>query len=77
MSRAHQEIAHQTRVLGRLLEDLPAAGPGPEDRMELRRLLYGLNAILRLHIAQEEESYLALLAESLDLRGEDAGEGSR
>jgi len=27
---------------------------------ELRRLLYGLHAILRLHTLQEEESYLSL-----------------
>jgi hypothetical protein len=26
----------------------------------LRRLLYGLHAILRLHTAQEEEGYLSL-----------------
>jgi len=28
--------------------------------LELRRLLYGLHAILVLHFAQEEESYLSL-----------------
>ena len=28
--------------------------------MEIRRLLYGLHAILRLHFAQEEEGYLSL-----------------
>lgn len=61
MSRMHQEIAHLITVLGRNLEDLPAEGPGPEDIRELRRVLYGLEAILRLHFAQEDESYLALL----------------
>ena len=30
------------------------------DLMEMRRLLYGLHAILRLHFAQEEEGYLSL-----------------
>ena len=33
------------------------AGPGPEDLTDLRRVLYGLDAILRLHMAQEEELY--------------------
>jgi hypothetical protein len=70
MSRAHLEIAHQTGRLGRLLEQ-PADGPEPEDLLELRQLLYGLHAILRLHFAQEEESYLSL-AESR----EPASEGS-
>jgi hypothetical protein len=61
MSRAHLEIAHLSRVFGTLLEDLPPDGPLPEDLREFRRLLYGLDAILRLHFAQEEESYLDLL----------------
>ena len=60
MVRAHVEIAHLVRVLGQLLEDLPASGPTPDDLPDLRRLLYGLYAILRLHFAQEEEAYLSL-----------------
>lgn len=62
MSRAHVEIAHLTRVFQRLLGDLPSEGPGPEDLMDLRRVLYGLHAILRLHFAQEEEAYAWLSA---------------
>ncbi len=61
MSRGHMEIAHLVRVLGRTLEDLPPDGPAPEDLPELRSILYGLHAILRLHTAQEEEAYLALM----------------
>jgi cation transport ATPase len=60
MVRAHVEIAHLTRVLGQLVEDLPPDGPSDEDLPELRRVLYGLYAILRLHFAQEEEAYLSL-----------------
>ncbi len=60
MERAHVEIAHLTRVLGQLLADLPAGGPAPDDLTELRRVLYGLYAILRLHFAQEEEAYMSL-----------------
>jgi heavy metal translocating P-type ATPase len=61
MSRAHTEIEHMIRMLGRSLAELPPEGPGPEDIRELRRILYGLHAILRLHFAQEEETYLALI----------------
>jgi heavy metal translocating P-type ATPase len=60
MVRAHVEIAHLARVLGQLVEDLPPGGPSDEDLPELRRVLYGLYAILRLHFAQEEEAYLSL-----------------
>jgi heavy metal translocating P-type ATPase len=61
MSRAHLEIAHMVRVLGRHLKELPPEGPGVEDLRDLRRVLYGLDAILRLHFAQEDEAYLALI----------------
>ena len=57
MSRAHLEISHLTRLFTQLLEDLPPGGPGAEDLPDLRRVLYGLHAILRLHFAQEEEAY--------------------
>jgi heavy metal translocating P-type ATPase len=61
MSRGHAEIAHLTRLLGRLLADLGPAGPAAEDLPDLRRALYGLHAVLRLHFAQEDEAYLPLL----------------
>jgi heavy metal translocating P-type ATPase len=61
MSRAHLEIAHLVGRFERLLADLPPSGPGADDMPELRRLLYGLDALLHLHFAQEEESYLPLL----------------
>jgi hypothetical protein len=60
MSRAHAEIAYQTVRLGRLLEDIGAGEPGEADITELRRILYELYAILRLHTAQEDEAYLSL-----------------
>ena len=61
MSRAHLEIAHLIRLFVRLVEDLPADGPGPEDLRDLRKTLYALDALLRLHFAQEEEDYFSLL----------------
>src|SRR5262249_5961610 len=60
MSRAHAEIAHQTRRLGQLLADIGHGPPAAVDIADLRALLYGLHAILRLHTAQEDESYLSL-----------------
>ena len=57
MERAHMEIEHLSRVFGHLLTDLPREGPSAEDLVDLRRVLYGLHAILRLHFAQEEEAY--------------------
>ena len=60
MSRAHAEIAHQIRRLGQLLDDIGPGLPDDMDLADLRSLLYGLHAILRLHTAQEDESYLSL-----------------
>jgi heavy metal translocating P-type ATPase len=71
MSRAHVEIRRLAGMLTRLVEDLPDAGPSPADVRDLRRVLYGLYAILRLHFAQEEESYLSLFEpDSLASRAE-------
>jgi len=60
MSRAHAEIARQIRRLGQLLDDIGDEPPDDADIAELRALLYGLNAILSLHTAQEDENYLSL-----------------
>jgi heavy metal translocating P-type ATPase len=60
MGRAHAEIAHQIRRLTQLLDDIGPGLPDEADLAELRGLLYGLYAILRLHTAQEDESYLSL-----------------
>jgi heavy metal translocating P-type ATPase len=57
MSRTHREIHHLCRLFGRLVADGTADGPSADERRDLRRVLYGLDAILRLHYAQEEELY--------------------
>jgi hypothetical protein len=61
MSRTHAEIEHQVGRLRRLLTDLDNDSVQPEDVVELRRVLYGLYAVLRLHNAQEEEGAFSLL----------------
>jgi heavy metal translocating P-type ATPase len=63
LHRTHTEIFHLVRSIDRLVRELPEAGPGPEDLTDLRRLLYGLDAILRLHMAQEEELFLSFADE--------------
>jgi hypothetical protein len=60
LHRTHTEIFHLIRLMDRLVAEIPADGPGPEDLVDLRRVLYGLDAILRLHMAQEEELYMTL-----------------
>jgi hypothetical protein len=59
MSRAHIEITHRIHRLGQLLDEIGTSAD-EIDLIELRRTLYGLYAILKLHTAQEEESYLSL-----------------
>jgi heavy metal translocating P-type ATPase len=70
MSRTHQEIFHLASLLDRLVDDASVDGFGDEDRSEARRILYALDAILRLHFAQEEE-----LLTSITLEGPPSHEG--
>lgn len=63
LSRCHREIFSLTDRFGRLVDDLPPDGPEDEDLPELRRLLYSLHAVLRLHFDQEEELYASLDAD--------------
>jgi heavy metal translocating P-type ATPase len=60
MSRAHAEIAYQIARLGRLIADIGERVPNETDVTDLRGVLYGLYAILRLHTMQEDEAYLSL-----------------
>ena len=57
MHRTHQEIFRLARLLDRQVRDLPSDGLAGDDLTDIRRLLYGLEAILRLHQAQEEDLY--------------------
>ncbi|KUL23532.1 heavy metal translocating P-type ATPase [Actinoplanes awajinensis] len=60
LSRTHAEIEHQIGRLRRTVDDL-VQQVEPEDVTDVRRLLYGLYAILRLHNAQEEEGAFSLV----------------
>jgi iron-sulfur cluster repair protein YtfE (RIC family) len=57
LSRTHREIVHLVKVYSRLIADLPAQGADPALWSDLRRVLFSLEAILRLHIDQEDEVY--------------------
>jgi hypothetical protein len=61
LSRTHAEIEHQAGRLRRLLDELDGEEAQPEDVIELRRLLYGLYGVLRLHNAQEDEGAFSLI----------------
>jgi heavy metal translocating P-type ATPase len=58
MSRGHAEIERLVRRLGRHLDEPDGMTADQVD--DLRATLYGLDAVLRLHFAQEEESYFVL-----------------
>ena len=58
----HGEIRRLSRLFARRVAQLPPAGPTAEDLRDIRRLLYGLHAILTLHFAQEDELYSLLSA---------------
>ena len=65
ISRAHREIAHLGRRFSRCVAELPEEGQPGDGVVELRRILYALEAILRLHFAQEDEIYDSVAAEPL------------
>lgn len=63
LSRTHAEIEHQVNRLRRLLDSISADDGEPvtaEDVVDLRRLLYGLYAVLKFHNAQEDEGAFSL-----------------
>ena len=68
MRRDHVEIARMTDAL-RYLRARLADGPRVDTLEALRRLLYGLHAVVMLHFAKEEEIYLPVLDEQLSSEG--------
>lgn len=62
MSRTHREIFQLVELFQRQVGELETGGLEPADVRDLRRTLYGLHAILKLHFDQEEELYSSLEA---------------
>ncbi|MGC5379760.1 heavy metal translocating P-type ATPase [Micromonospora sp. DT68] len=60
MSRAHVEIRRQVDLLGAQLAQTTGDRLRPDQVPDLLATLYGLDALLRLHLAQEEEEFFSL-----------------
>jgi hemerythrin-like domain-containing protein len=65
MSRDHVEIARLTEELGAQRERLTGSAISASEARALRRILYGLYSMVKLHFAKEEEVYLPLLDDQL------------
>ncbi|WP_454854559.1 heavy metal translocating P-type ATPase [Rhizobium binxianense] len=63
MSRTHMEIQRQIHSFTVLCKAFDREAPTEAQLYDLQRLLHGLEAITRLHFAQEEEIYRSLEAE--------------
>ncbi len=61
MSRDHVEIGRLTEELGLLRSQLGGASANELQIKALRRVLYGLYALVKVHFAKEEDIYLPLL----------------
>ena len=61
MSRDHLEVIRLTEELEALRLHLFYAPLSESDEQALRRVLYGLYAIIKLHLSKEEEIYLPIL----------------
>ena len=65
MSRDHVEVERLTEVLGTLRVHRTQLSITFDQVMALRRVLYGLYTVVKLHFAKEEEIYLPLLDSKL------------
>jgi hemerythrin-like domain-containing protein len=65
MSRDHVEVERLTQELGTLRVHRTQLSITFDQAMALRRVLYGLYALVKLHFAKEEEIYLPLLDSKL------------
>ena len=61
MSRDHVAIHQMTTDVQALRSQLDSTHLTPLDEQSLRRLLYGLHALVRVHFAKEEEVFLPVL----------------
>jgi iron-sulfur cluster repair protein YtfE (RIC family) len=65
MSRDHQEVGRLAAELQDLRARLAAGTVDGSLAADLRRVLYGLYALVKVHFAKEEEVYVPLLEERL------------
>lgn len=62
MSRAHREILHLARLLARVTEDLPTERMDHFLVRDAQRVIEAIEALVRIHTAQEEDIYDAVVA---------------
>ena len=62
MSRAHREILHLARLLARIVEDLPVEKVDRYLVRDAQRVIEAIEALVRIHTAQEEDIYDAVVA---------------
>jgi iron-sulfur cluster repair protein YtfE (RIC family) len=65
MSRDHVEVGRYIEKLASLKKDLGDVAMTPELTRSLRRVLYGVYALVSVHFAKEEEVYLPILDQRL------------
>ena len=65
MSRDHVEVGRYVEELASLKENLSDVVLTSEQTRSLRRVLYGVYALVRVHFAKEEEVYLPILDQRL------------
>jgi hypothetical protein len=63
MSRAHREILHLARLLARVVEDLPTEKIDRYLVRDAQRVIEAIEALVRIHTAQEEDIYDAVVAQ--------------
>jgi heavy metal translocating P-type ATPase len=62
MSRAHREILHLARLLASVAKELPSENVDRYLIRDAQRLIEGIETLVRLHTAQEEDIYDAVTA---------------
>ena len=65
MSRDHVQVGRLTAELGSLRTQIQSGTPTALAETDLRRVLYGLYALVSVHFAKEEEIYLPVLDENI------------
>ncbi|RJP51608.1 MAG: hemerythrin domain-containing protein [Anaerolineaceae bacterium] len=65
MSRDHVEVGRYIEELAALKKDIGGATLTAEQVKSLRRVLYGVYALVKVHFAKEEEVYLPILDQRL------------
>jgi heavy metal translocating P-type ATPase len=64
MSRAHREILHLARLLGRVADDLPTEKIDRYLVRDAQRVIEAIETLVRMHTAQEDDIYEAVAAQA-------------